>query len=228
MVKENRPHDPLQEKTLSVLFRILASEDPVEREVALRALGDIPTEAISRQIGHGDLPTDLQKTLNDYLDTRSDQKRSQNTSQTSEKNEHDENLSLTLRIQNMGAGEKIKLALKGDKEARAILLKSTNRQIYMSVLDNPGIKESEIEMLTKNTSTNSEILRAIGRNREWTANRNVMKNLVMNSKTPVEVSNRFLSRMSAKDLEFVVKSRNLPMAVRNNAKRLIEQKKKGR
>jgi predicted transcriptional regulator len=128
----------------------------------------------------------------------------------------------------MGAGDKRKLARKGDKEARTILLKATNRQIYMSVRDNPGIKESEIEMLTKNTSTNSEILRAIGRNREWTANRNVMKNLVMNSKTPVEVSNRFLSRMSAKDLEFVVKSRNLPMAVRNNAKRLIEQKKKGR
>ena len=118
--------------------------------------------------------------------------------------------------------------MKGDKEARGILLKSTNRQIYMSVLENPGIKESEIEMLTRNTSTNSEILRAIGRNREWSASRNIMKNLVMNSKTPVEVSNRFLTRLSAKDLEFIVKSRNLPMAVRNNAKRLMEQKKKGR
>jgi predicted transcriptional regulator len=128
----------------------------------------------------------------------------------------------------MGVGEKIKLALKGDKEARTILLKSTNRQIYMSVLENPGIKESEIEMLTKNSSTNSEILRAIGRNREWAVNRNVMKNLVMNSKTPVEVSNRFLTRMPARDLEIIDKSRNLPMAVRSNARRLLEQKKKGR
>jgi len=228
MVKEKEAHDPLQEKTLYVLLRILASEDPVEREVALRALGEISVEDISRQIGNGDLPNDLQETLNDYIDTRSDQKSPQNTSQTPEENERDKNLSLTLLIQNMGVGEKIKLALKGDKEARTILLKSTNRQIYMSVLENPGIKESEVEMLTKNTSTNSEILRAIGRNREWTANRNVMKNLVMNSKTPVEVSNRFLTRMSVKDLEFIFKSRNLPMAVRSNAKRLMEQKKKGR
>jgi len=34
--------------------------------------------------------------------------------------------------------------------------------------------------------------------------------------------------LSAKDLEFIVKTRNLPMAIRNNAKRLMEQKKKGR
>ncbi len=228
MVTEKKPHDPSKEKTLRVLLRILASEVSVEREIALRALGDIPIEDISSQIEHGDLPTELKKTLNTYMDIRSGQKRSQATSQNSEENEQDKDLSLVLRIQKMSVGEKIKLALKGDKEARTILLKSTNRQIFMSVLENPGVKEGEIEMLTKNTSTNSEILRAIGRNREWAANRNIVKNLVMNSKTPVELSNRFLPRMSVKDLEFIVKSRNLPMAIRNNAKRLMEQKKKGR
>jgi len=228
MGTEKMPHDPSRGDTLRVLFRILSSGDPVEREVALRALADVPIQEIVRQKEEDDLPADLIETLDTYLGTRSGDEDSTDISRNSGEDEEDKNLSLTLRIQSMGVGEKIKLAMKGDKEARGILLKSTNRQIYMSVLENPGIKESEIEMLTRNTSTNSEILRAIGRNREWSASRNIMKNLVMNSKTPVEVSNRFLTRLSAKDLEFIVKSRNLPMAVRNNAKRLMEQKKKGR
>ena len=55
-----------------------------------------------------------------------------------------------------------------------------------------------------------------------------MRNLVHNSKTPVELSIRFLPRMNFKDLEFIAKSRNLPMAVRTNAKRLVSSKRKGR
>lgn len=231
-----KPHDSSQGDTLRVLLRILTSKDPVERQVALRALDDVPVQNIISQVEDEELSADLKKTLVSYIATRSDQAVPADNPQvsgavseaSSEADEEDVHLSLTLRIQKMGVGEKIKLAMKGDKEARGILLKSTNRQIYMSVLENPGFKESEVEMLTKNTSTNTEILRAIGRNREWAANRNIMKNLVMNSKTPVEVSNRFLPRLSAKDLEFIVKSRNLPMAIRNNAKRLMEQKKKGR
>jgi len=96
----------------------------------------------------------------------------------------------------------------------------------MAVLKNPGLKENEIEMLTKNTGTNVEILRAIANNREWVANRNILYGLVMNPKTPVSLSIRFLSRLGRKDLEFIAKSRSLPVALRNNAKRMIVSKVK--
>ena len=140
----------------------------------------------------------------------------------------DKELSLDQKIQRMTVGEKIKAALKGGKETRSILLKNPNRQIFMSVLENPGLKEHEIEMLTRNTSTNVEILRAIAKNREWTSKKNILKGLVMNSKTPLQISMRFLPRMSLKELESIDRSRNLPSALRLNAKRLFLQKKKGR
>jgi len=137
-------------------------------------------------------------------------------------------LSLAQRIQRMRVGEKIKLAMKGNKECRNILVKDTNREVFMAVLSNPGLKESEVEMLAKNTGTNAEILRAIGRNREWVANRNIVYSLVLNPKTPVEVTVRFLPRLMKKDLEFITNSRSLPMALRTNAKRLLAAKAKGR
>ena len=137
-------------------------------------------------------------------------------------------LNLAQRIQMMRVGEKIKLAMKGDKEARSILVKDTNREVYMAVLNNPGLKESEVEMLAKNTGTNTEILRAIGRNREWISNRNIAYSLVMNPKTPVEITIRFLPRLTKKDLDFITNSKSLPMALRTNAKRLLIAKAKGR
>ncbi len=137
-------------------------------------------------------------------------------------------LPLTQKIQMMTVSDKIKAALTGGKEVRTLLLKSTNRQIFMSVLENPGIKESEIEMLTKNTSTNVDILRAIAKNREWSANKTIVKNLVLNSKTPVQIALRFLPRMTMKELEYIDKSKNLPSALRLNARKLLLQKQKGR
>jgi hypothetical protein len=140
--------------------------------------------------------------------------------------EDEEDLNISQRIQRMNIGQKIKTAMKGDKEARTILIKDTNRDVYMAVLKNPGLKENEIEMLTKNTGTNVEILRAIANNREWVANRNILNGLVMNPKTPVNLSIRFLSRLGRKDIEFIAKSRSLPVALRNNAKRMISSKVK--
>ncbi|MCK5351614.1 hypothetical protein KAJ77_03495, partial [bacterium] len=140
--------------------------------------------------------------------------------------EDEEDLNISQRIQRMNIGQKIKTGMKGDKEARTILIKDTNRDVYMAVLKNPGLKENEIEMLTKNTGTNVEILRAIANNREWVANRNILNGLVMNPKTPVNLSIRFLSRLGRKDIEFIAKSRSLPVALRNNAKRMISTKVK--
>ncbi|MDF1526048.1 MAG: hypothetical protein RRA15_06170 [bacterium] len=138
--------------------------------------------------------------------------------------EEEKTLSISQSIQKMTVGQKIKTAMKGDKEVRTILIKDTNRDVYKAVLKNPGLKENEIEMLTKNTGTNVEILRAIANNREWVANRNILKGLVMNPKTPVNLSIRFLTRVSRNDLELIAKSRSLPVALRNNARRMTSTK----
>ena len=126
----------------------------------------------------------------------------------------------------MNIGQKIKAAMKGDKEYRTILIKDTNRDVYKAVLNNPGLKENEVEMLTKNTGTNVEILRAIANNREWMANRNIVNGIVMNPKTPVDLSIRFLSRLSKKDMELITKSRSLPVALRNTAKGILSSRTK--
>jgi hypothetical protein len=231
---------------LGVLVKMLESRDTTDRDVAARALKEIPPEDITGLLSeprlvpeaieyfarHAGQRHDWIKALLDNP-SLSDEDRALLTAarvslppKNNEAPEDEGNLNIAQRIMRMNVGQKIKTAMKGDKEARTILIKDTNRDVYMAVLKNPGLKENEIEMLTKNTGTNVEILRAIANNREWVANRNILYGLVMNPKTPVSLSIRFLSRLGRKDLEFITKSRSLPVALRNTAKRMISSKVK--
>src|SRR5690349_21678718 len=54
------------------------------------------------------------------------------------------NPSLYNQILQMKVGEKLKLALKGNKEARTILVRDSNRLIQRFVLQNPRISDEEI------------------------------------------------------------------------------------
>jgi hypothetical protein len=231
---------------LGVLIKMLESQGARERDVAVRALKEITPENITVLLRDPKLAPEAIEYFARHAGERRDwiEALLSNPSlleedrvllvaanatlpeEIEEVPEDEEDLNISQRIQRMNIGQKIKTGMKGDKEARTILIKDTNRDVYMAVLKNPGLKENEIEMLTKNTGTNVEILRAIANNREWVANRNILNGLVMNPKTPVNLSIRFLSRLGRKDIEFIAKSRSLPVALRNNARRMISSKVK--
>ena len=245
------PGDP-DARQLGIIVRMLNAPDQKTRDAAARAMKNLDPEKVSVLLREEALSHDVLVFFARHASGRRDwvesllsnpslpeegraaltplvQEASPSMEETAEETAEDgKEINLSQRIAGMTVGEKIKLAMKGDKEARTILIKDPNRQVFMSVLSNPGIKENEVEMIAKNTGTNADILRAIARNREWVSNRNIMISLVMNPKTPVELSVRFLPRLMKKDLEFIVKSRALPMAVRTNARRLVLAKAKGR
>jgi hypothetical protein len=239
----------LNVRQLGIMIKMLHAKDPKTRDTAARALKNTdpekvaailndPTlvpEAISFFARHAGRRTDwIEALLSNPSLSEADRSALKYANDPAARRnreipaDDDRELSLSQRIQRMKVGDKIKLAMKGDKEARTILAKDTNREVFMAVLGNPGMKESEVEMLAKNTGTNTDILRAIGRNREWVANRNIMLSLVLNPKTPVEITVRFLPRLMKRDLEFVAKSRSLPQALRTNATRILQSKAKGR
>ena len=240
--------DNLDARQLGIMVKMLHASDPRTRDVAARALKDIEPAQVAFLLSDPSLHPEALIYFAKHASERRDwieallsnpslpdedrafliASRAADPPSERDSEENLEDLNLSQRIQRMRVGEKIKMAMTGDKEARGILVKDTNREVYMAVLSNPGIKENEVEMLAKNTGTNADILRAIGRNREWASNRNIMHSLVMNPKTPVEITIRFLPRLNKKDLEFIDKSRSLPMALRSTAKRILSSKEKGR
>ena len=246
MQNTSQPPDKMDALHLGVLIRMLRSPEARERDVAVRALKKTTPENISVLLRDPKLTPEAIEYFARHAGERRDwiEALLSNPSlleedrallvaadaafpeEVEEVPEDVEDLSISQRVQRMNIGQRIKTAMKGNKEFRTLLIKDTNKDVYMAVLKNPGLKENEIEMLTKNTGTNTEILRAIANNREWVSNRNILKGLVMNPKTPVNISIRFLSRLGRKDVELIANSRSLPVALRNNAKRIVSAKAK--
>jgi hypothetical protein len=133
-------------------------------------------------------------------------------------------LSLVQRIQSMTVAERIKLALRGNREARMHLLRDPNRLIRRFVLQNPRLGDEELIAIAKNRSADDELLRIIAANREWSKNYQIRIALVTNPKTPIALALRFISSLGDRDIRALAKSKNVPNAVAAAAKRIVLMK----
>lgn len=129
-------------------------------------------------------------------------------------------------ITQMNAGQKLKLALSGNKSARDILIKDSNKVIATSVLKNPRITEEEVQKVANTKGTNDDMLRQIARNKEWVKSYAIRVGMLTNPKTPLQVSLKLLDSVYEKDLQGLAKSKNVPHALAAAARRKLEDKGK--
>lgn len=134
-------------------------------------------------------------------------------------------LNLLQRIQGLSVSERVQLALKGGRETRGILVKDTNKEVMLSVLENQKITESEIEMIAKSRSVYEEAFRKIAKNREWLKNYAIVLALVTNPKTPPGIAVTLISGIKLKDLVKLEKDKNVPELIRSAAKRLVSARR---
>jgi hypothetical protein len=129
--------------------------------------------------------------------------------------------SLQARIVTMKVGEKLKLALKGHRDARAILLRDGTFIVKKFVMMNPRISEDEVTAIAKNRNVERELIDMIVRRKEWLANYQIRLALVTNPKTPVTIALKHLTTLMTRDLRQLAKSKNVPAAVNSAAKRMV-------
>jgi hypothetical protein len=132
---------------------------------------------------------------------------------------------LLQKIQSLSVGERLQLALKGGREIRSILVKDTNKEVMLSVLENQKITESEVEMIARSRSVPEEALRRISKNREWLKTYAISFALATNPKTPPGIAVTLISGLKIKDLVILEKNKNVPELVRSAAKRLVSARK---
>ena len=131
-----------------------------------------------------------------------------------------ERVSVLNRVMKMGMKDRVKLAMKGDREARNILIRDPNRIVAQAVVQNPRITEQEMEKIASMRSITEDILRQIANNRQWSRNYTIVHNLARNPRTPIANVLNILSRLQARDLIGLSKNKNVSDAVRRQALRL--------
>jgi len=131
-----------------------------------------------------------------------------------------ERVSLIRKIMFMNTKDRMKLAMKGDREARSILIRDSNKVVCSAVVNNPRITEQEIENIAAMRTISDEVLRLIALNRSWARSYPIIHNLARNPRTPIPTVMNILIRIKTKDLQNLTQNRNVSEAVRRQAQRL--------
>ena len=87
----------------------------------------------------------------------------------------------------MKVKDRIKLGMKGDREARSILIRDPNKVVAQAVINNPRITDQEVEAIAAMRTVSDEVLRLIGQNRGWARQYPVIHNLARNPRTPLKI-----------------------------------------
>jgi hypothetical protein len=136
-----------------------------------------------------------------------------------------ERVSMLYRIMKLGVKDRVKLGLKGDREARNILIRDPNRLVSQAVINNPRITDQEVEAISSMRAINEDILRQIATNRQWSRSYSIVHSLVRNPRIPISNAMTIMNRLQLKDLMALSKNRNVSDAVRRHALRLATVRK---
>jgi hypothetical protein len=128
------------------------------------------------------------------------------------------------RIQRMSVVQKVKAALLGTQEERMILVRDSNKVVARAVMHSPKLSEHEAENYASMKEVCEEVLRLIALNRKFNKIYVVVRALINNPRTPVDVGLQLLPRLNDPDLKGLVLNRNVPSAIRYTAEKMIRQK----
>jgi hypothetical protein len=127
---------------------------------------------------------------------------------------------LLQRLAKMNVAERVKFAVKGGADARRTLIRDSNKVVQRAVLQSPRLTDQEVESFAGMATLTDEILRLIANNRKFRKNYSVVRNLLNNSKTPLDVSLHLLPAMNAVDLKKLTSNKNVPETLRTTALKL--------
>jgi len=226
---------PRAYEQLAILVLLLEDRDAEIRETADDTLNRIPEQALKTFLARSDVPIGLREFFADrgvfpdeipQLDVEAPAPEDPlidvgEADEFAVVDENEDRETATQRLAKMGFSERLKAAVKGSREMRAMLIRDPNKMISAAVLSSPKLTEPEIEAYSRMASLSEEVLRVIASNRAWTKNYNVVLGLIKNPKTPLALSLNFMGRLNTRDISQLSVDRNVPEALRIAARKRV-------
>jgi hypothetical protein len=144
--------------------------------------------------------------------------------------QEEKRLTMTQRVLKMSVSQKIKLATLGNREARTLLLRDSNRLVSLAAAQSPRMTDGEILGLANSKTAGADVLRYIYEGRDFTKIYALRAALVRNPKVPLPTALKFLPTLQEKDIKELARDRNVPATVQAQAKSWVmkrEQASKG-
>lgn len=133
---------------------------------------------------------------------------------------------LYQQILHMNIPKKVELALKGNKEARGVLIRDSNKTVQIAVVSSPKVTAEEAETIARMRHLPEEVFRKMALQKNLVKKYSVIKTLAFNPKVPYLLAVSYVKRLNDMDLKFIAKDKGVSEIVRREAKRLLEAKMK--
>jgi hypothetical protein len=132
--------------------------------------------------------------------------------------------SVLQKISGLDIKGRIQLAMKGSKEERSILVRDGTKIVALAVLDSPKITDGEVEKFASQKNVLEAVLRAIPMKRRFAKNYAIVRNLVFNPRTPLDVALGLMKNLLVQDLRNLSGNKEVPETIRKLALRMFKQK----
>ena len=119
---------------------------------------------------------------------------------------------------------RIALAMRGNKEERSILIRDSTKLVALAVLDSPKVSEGEVEKFALQKNVLEAVLRAIPIKRQFMKNYSIVRNLVYNPRTPLDLSLGLMKNLLVHDLKNLSGNKEVSDTIRKLALRMFKQK----
>jgi hypothetical protein len=128
------------------------------------------------------------------------------------------------KISKLDIKGRIQLAMKGSKEERSLLIRDGTKIVALAVLESPKISDGEVEKIATQKNVLEAVLRAIPMKRRFAKNYAVLRNLVFNPRTPLDVSLALMKNILVGDLRNLSGNKEVSDTVRKLATKMFKQK----
>ncbi|HKN32253.1 MAG TPA: hypothetical protein VJX16_03330 [Terriglobales bacterium] len=128
------------------------------------------------------------------------------------------------KIAKLDVKGRIQLAMKGNKEERSILIRDGTKIVALAVLDSPKITDGEVEAFASQKNVLEAVLRGIPMKRRFAKHYPVIRNLIFNPRTPMDLSLSLIKNLLVNDLKNLSANKEVSDTVRKLALKMFKQK----
>jgi len=139
-------------------------------------------------------------------------------------NPAEERGSALQKIAKLDIKGRIQLAMKGTKEERSLLIRDGTKIVALAVLESPKISDGEVERFATQKNVLESVLRGIPMKRRFAKNYTIIRNLVFNPRTPLDLSLGLMKNMLVGDLRNLSNNKEISDTVRKLATKMFKQK----
>ena len=128
------------------------------------------------------------------------------------------------KINRLDVKGRIQLAMKGNKEERSILIRDGTKVVALAVLEAPKLSDGEVEKFALQKNVLEAVLRHIPLKRRFMKNYIVVRNLVANPRTPLDLGLGLMKHLLTQDLKNISANKEISETVRKLALKMYKQK----